>query len=446
MDQGVIKSQLNRFVDVKPNEFFALVMACMYFYLLLCAYYIIRPIRNEMVIQNGVDNIQWLLLFAAIVMILITPCFGWITSRFKTQQFLSYCTLFFAANLLIFFFLFNSHSGAGQSIWVARGFYVWVNVFNMFIISLFWSFMNDTFNKEQSRRLFAFIGAGGTAGALTGPLITTLLVEKVGLGYLLLISAIILSLTVVCIYRLSHWSHVSINDVSSKSVANSNSHQNSHEKKPVLKGGVFDGVLLTWRSPYLLGICAFVVVFAVMSTFLSIQLAETIERLFDDSTQRTKLFSQADLATNVLTLLFQISITSKLIQWIGYRSTLMLLPIGLTFGFLLIGFAPILAVMIALSVFNRAGKYAVLNPTSEMLFTILSREEKYKAKNFIDTAVVRSSNVLSSWIYAGVKTLEAGGLGIAMLGAGLGTLWMGISYWISGQYLQRSGDVKKAAK
>jgi len=405
MKQGVIKKQFSKIVDVKPNEFFALMTACLYFYLLLCAYYIIRPIRNEMVIQNGVDNIQWLLLFAAIVMILITPCFGWITSRFKTRQFLSYCTLFFAANLLLFFILFNnglSGNQTGQPIWVTRSFYVWVNVFNMFIISLFWSFMNDVFSKEQSRRLFAFVGAGGTAGALTGPLITTLLVERVGLGYLLLISAVILSLTIVCIYRLSRWSNVSNDGVET----------NKHNDNSSLKGGVFDGILLTLRSPYLLGVCAFVVVFAVMSTFLSIQLAETIERLFDDSTQRTKLFSQADLATNVLTLLFQISITSKLIKWIGYRSTLMLLPIGLTCGFLLIGFVPILAVMIGLSIFNRAGKYAVLNPTSEMLFTILSREEKYKAKNFIDT----------------------------MLGAALGTTWIAVSYWLSGQYLRRSGD------
>ena len=236
---------LGRFVDFKPNEFAALMMACLYFYLLLCAYYIIRPIRNEMVIQNGVDNIQWLLLAAAIVMVFITPCFGWITSRFKTRQFLSYCTFFFAANLMVFFLLFNnglSNGAASQSIWVTRGFYVWVNVFNMFIISLFWSFMNDTFSKEQSRRLFAFIGAGGTAGALTGPLITTLLVEQVGLGYLLLISAIILSLTVICIHQLSRWSNTSRHDVAERE-------ESGESEKTLLTGGVFDGVLLTWRTP-----------------------------------------------------------------------------------------------------------------------------------------------------------------------------------------------------
>ena len=182
-----IQSRLRVFLNLKAGEGVLLAFSGLYFYLLLCAYYIIRPIRNEMVIQNGVDNIQWLLMAAAGVMILITPIFGWLTSRFKTQQFLTICTVFFAVNLFVFAMLFQSNSDLTASIWVSRSFYVWVNVFNMFIISLFWSYMNDSFSPEQSKRLFSVIAAGGTAGALTGPLITVSLVESFGQGNLLFI-------------------------------------------------------------------------------------------------------------------------------------------------------------------------------------------------------------------------------------------------------------------
>ncbi len=424
---NMLKTTLEKLVNVKAGEIVALLTSCAYFYLLLCSYYIIRPIRNEMVIENGVANIQWLLLFAALVMLAIVPVFGWLTSHFKTRQFLAYCTLFFASNLFIFFLLFDQND-THRSIWISRGFYVWVNVFNMFIISLFWSFMNDVFSQTQSRRLFAFIAAGGTAGALTGPLITSLLVEKIGLGYLLLIAAIILSLTIVCINHLSHWQNPS----------NVNSKEQTDIQNKSIKGGVFDGIALILRSPYLLSICCFIILFALLSTFLSIQLAETIEHLFSDSAERTKLFSLADLATNVLTLLFQLSFTGKIINKFGYRTTLMLLPIGLTIGFLLLIFAPVLSVMIALSIFYRAGNYAIMKPTRAMLFTVVSRAEKYKAKNVIDTAVMRSGNVLSAWLYSGIQALGAGALGIAVIGSGLGFIWSGVSYWLGNQYRHKT--------
>ena len=182
-----ISQTLARFVTVKPQEITALLVSCGYFYLILCAYYIIRPIRSEMAIANGVENIQWLLLLTMLVLLAITPLFGWVTSRFKTRQFLSYCTLFFASHLVLFFFLFNVEQ---RTPIVTRAFFVWVNVFNMFIVSLFWSFMNDVYSQTQTKRLFAFIAAGGTAGALTGPIITTTLVQQLGLGPLLLLSLI----------------------------------------------------------------------------------------------------------------------------------------------------------------------------------------------------------------------------------------------------------------
>jgi len=422
-----IQSRLRVFLNLKAGEGVLLAFSGLYFYLLLCAYYIIRPIRNEMVIQNGVANIQWLLMAAAGVMILITPVFGWLTSRFKTQQFLTICTVFFALNLLIFAVLFQSNSDLTASIWVSRSFYVWVNVFNMFIISLFWSYMNDSFSPEQSKRLFSVIAAGGTAGALTGPLITVSLVESFGQGNLLFIAAGILSLTVICIFVIrAQIKPDSFNDDIHKDI-------NSNDK---LQGGILDGIKLTWQSAYLRKIAFFVITFAIISTFLAIELAAVIEQSFDSPEARTKLFSWADFAANSLTLILQIFLTGRLINWISYRYTLLILPTVFLLGFILIGFFPSIVGLIVLSILSRAGKYAILNPTSEMLFTIISREEKYKAKNFIDTAIVRSSNVLSSWLITLIKALGAGSVGVLAVGASLSVVWIYIANHLGNRYEQ----------
>lgn len=418
---------LNRVVSVKPTEIVALSIACAYFYLILCAYYIIRPIRTEMVIANGVANIQWLLIMTVLVLILITPIFGWVTTRFRTRQFLSYCTLFFASHLVMFYFLFDVEQ---RSVLVSRAFYVWVNVFNMFIVSLFWSFMNDVFGRDQSKRLFAFIAAGGTAGAISGPLITTLLVERLGLAPLLLISASLLSLSVLAVRWLTHWQN---NEY--KQGAQPHTVQNK-----ALKGSIWGGFLLIARSPYLIGICAFIVLYAASITFVEIQQATLVEKTFNDPTERTRLFSSVDLGVNVLALLFQLALTSHMIRWVGYRATLMLVPVGITIGFGLMASMPVLAVMIAVEVFRRAGDYAIMKPTREMLFSVVSREEKYKAKNFIDTAILRGGNAASAWAFTGIRSLGAGAAEIATISLSLGLAWCAVGYWLGGQFEQRKPD------
>ena len=413
---------------MKPAEVLALLIACLYFYLLLCAYYIIRPIRDEMVIANGVGNIQWLMLLTMLVLVSITPLFGWVTTRFRTRQFLSYCTLFFALHLVIFFFLFNVEE---RSIYVTRGFFVWVNVFNMFIVSLFWSFMNDVFTQVQAKRLFAFIAAGGTAGALSGPIITTTLVESIGLSYLLLISASVLACSVLTINWLVRWANPSMSaEQNSKSAPESN--------RTALKGSIWGGFTLIAKSPYLIGICLFIALYAISITFVQIQQAQLVGAAYTDPTERTKLFSQIDLAVNALTLILQIFITSKIIQWLGFRFTLLLIPLGVTLGFGLMAASPLLAVMIGMEIFRRSGDYAIMKPTREMLFSVVSREEKYKAKNFIDTAILRTGNTGSAWLFAGLRSLGASAASIGGISIALGAAWCATAYWLGSQYTKLS--------
>lgn len=420
------KQWLGRLVTVNTGEAGALAASFLYFYLLLCAYYIIRPIRDEMLIANGVDNVQWLLLITMAVMLAITPVFGWLTSRFRTREFLSYCTLFFAINLAGFYFLFG---GDNRPSIVTRAFFVWVNVFNMFIVSLFWSFMNDIFNQRQAKRLFAFIAAGGTAGALTGPVITTSLVEQVSLGHLLLISASVLSCTIVCITWLTRWENVD---------AIAPSPETREQKGEALSGSIWGGFTLIVRSPYLTGICLFIVLYAISITFVQIQQAQMIEASYTDPTQRTKLFSQIDFAANALTLVFQLFLTSRLIGAIGYRATLLLVPLGITVGFGVMAASPMLAIMIGVEVFRRSGDYAIMKPAREMLFSVVNREQKYKAKNFIDTAVLRTGNTSSAWLFAGIKSLGAGAATITGISLALGVAWCSVAFWLGGQFTKKT--------
>jgi len=416
---------LDRFVKVKPKEIIALLVSCGYFYLILCAYYIIRPIRSEMVIANGVDNIQWLMLMTVGVLMLITPVFGWVTTRFRTRQFLSYCTLFFAAQLVVFYFLFDVEQRSPN---VTRAFFVWVNVFNMFIVSLFWSFMNDVFSREQSKRLFAFIAAGGTAGAITGPIITTTLVNQLGLAPLLLISATVLALSVVCIVWLTRWPNAEFSqDDALHTVRNE-----------ALKGSIWGAFKLIFKSPYLLGICLFILLYAVSITFVEIQQAQLVARSFDDPTERTRLFSTVDFTVNVLALIFQLLLTSHMIRWLGFRTTLLILPVGITIGFGLMSSMPILAVMVGVEIFRRSGDYSILKPTREMLFSVVSREEKYKAKNFIDTTILRGGNAGSALAYSALKSLGLAGAGVAGVSVALGLAWCSTAFWLGGQFEKRS--------
>lgn len=429
MAQQTENSWITRLVSVKPAEIKALLVSGLYFYLVLCAYYIIRPIRDEMVIANGVQNIQWLMLLTMGVLLLIAPLFGWLTARYKTRQFLSIITLLFVVCLLLFFFGFNVGE---RSAMTTRAFFVWVNVFNMFIVSLFWSFINDVFSQLQARRLFAAIAAGGTAGALTGPLITAGLVQSIGLAYLLLISAAVLSCTLICIGWLSRWRNVEFDPQHSGQI-----HQLKNKK---LGGSIWGGLTLIIRSPYLGGICAFIVLYAISITFVQIRQAELIEAAYTDPQLRTKLFSQIDFAVNSLALLLQLFITSKLITWIGYRNTLLLIPAGITLGFALMAAAPLLGVMIGLEVFRRAGDYAIMKPTREMLFSVVSREEKYKAKNFIDTAVLRSGNTGSALLYAGLRSTGIAAAGVAGISLLLGMLWCTVAFWLGNQFSRKSAE------
>jgi AAA family ATP:ADP antiporter len=427
--QSRIHGLLLKSVQAEPAEVTALLWSFSYFFALLCGYYIVRPMRDEMGILGGVENLQWLFTGTLIAMSAAVPLFGWVSSRFPRRRFLPYVYGFFILVMLLFYLLMDERRTSPA---VARAFFIWASVFNLFVVSVFWSFMTDIYNNRQARRLFGFIAAGGTVGALAGPALTTLLVQPLGARNLLLVSALLLSWAILCIARLSAWSEAHpVNDRAADART-----ATTAADDPLLGGSIWAGITLVVRSPYLLGICLLMLLFTTLATFLYLMQAQIVRDAFGDSTQRTAVFAAIDLAVNGLTLMLQLFLTSRLIKWFGLAVVLALVPLLLAAGFALLGLAPVLLVLLLVQIIRRAGNYAIMRPAREMLYVVLTREEKYKAKNLIDTLVYRSGDALSAWVYAGMRSLGMSLTGVALVAVPLALLWAWIAFGLGRQQVK----------
>jgi AAA family ATP:ADP antiporter len=416
-------------VQAEPAEVTALLWSFSYFFALLCGYYIVRPMRDEMGILGGVENLQWLFTGTLIAMSAAVPLFGWVSSRFPRRRFLPYVYGFFILVMLLFYLLMDERRTSPA---VARAFFIWASVFNLFVVSVFWSFMADIYNNRQARRLFGFIAAGGTVGALAGPALTTLLVQPLGARNLLLVSALLLSWAIICIARLSAWSEAHPADDRTADDGTTTAAADD----PLLGGSIWAGITLVVRSPYLLGICLLMLLFTTLATFLYLMQAQIVRDTFGDSAQRTAVFAAIDLAVNGLTLMLQLFLTSRLIKWFGLAVVLALVPLLLAAGFALLGLAPVLLVLLLVQIIRRAGNYAIMRPAREMLYVVLTREEKYKAKNLIDTVVYRSGDALSAWVYAGMRSLGMSLTGVALVAVPLALLWAWIAFGLGRQQVK----------
>ncbi len=441
-----IRSTLLKTVQLEPGEGPALFWSFSYFFALLCSYYIIRPMRDEMGILGGVENLQWLFTGTLLAMTAGIPLFGWVSSRFPRQQFLPYVYVFFIVMLLLFYALMG---GDIAPTYIARTFFIWTSVFNLFVVSVFWSFMTDLYSNAQARRLFGFIAAGGTVGALTGPAITALLVQPIGTRNLLLLSALLLGWAIVCIVKLSAWSESK--NLKTKSADPDPLSPDSSDTPPsatpsstlktsttklnqeIIGGSIWAGIKMIVQSRYLLGICLLMLLFTTLATFLYFMQAQIIKDAFVDSAQRTAVFATIDFVVNALTLILQLFLTSRLIKWFGLAAVLAIIPLLLAVGFTVLGVAPVLAVLLVVQVIRRAGNYAVMRPVREMLYVVLNREEKYKAKNVIDTVVYRAGDAVSAWVYAGMRSLGLSLSAIAFIAVPVALFWAWIAYGLGRQ-------------
>ena len=409
---------LERVLALRPGEGQALAWSFAYFFCLLAGYYVLRPLRDEMGIAGGVRNLQWLFTATFVVMLAAVPLFGALVARLPRRQFIPLVYHFFVANIAIFWLLLTFDFARVE---VARVFFVWISVFNLFAVSVFWSFMADLFASEQGKRLFGFIAAGGSAGALVGPAMTIGLVGPLGPVNLLFVAAALLEFAVFCAWRLesaaARRSKLQGAAIEESGVAAAPAAPVSQSETKVLGGGWLAGIALMLRSPYLGGIALWVSLLSLAGTFLYLQQANIVAAASDDPAVRTRIFASIDFAIGMLTILVQCFATGRLIARFGVGAAAALLPLVFCLGFVVLALAPALLVVIAFQAVQRTANFAVSNPAREVLFTVLEREEKYKAKNVVDVVVFRGADALSAWLFAALR-----GAGIELATISLATV------------------------
>ena len=413
-----MKKLFTKIVDVKPEEIRALWLGFILFFVVLAGYYVIRPIRDN-IGATQFENLWWMFTVVLVAMIVANALFSMIVARMSRRKFIPIAYRFFILNLVIFFVLMQ-FMPPGKQPWVDGCFFVWVSVFNLFATAVFWGFMTDIFTNEQGKRLFGFIAVGGSLGGMLGPLITASLVHRVSTGVLLLICAGMLEVAAQSI----RFFPAEFHRHDSRSAGDA-----AAAEKPI--GGKFwDGVTHICKSPYLFGLFLFILLYTLTSTWTYFQQSELTKVGIVDKAARTAFFAKLDLSVNTLTLVLQIFLTGRLMKFLGVTVTLLFMPVLSLFGFAAMGLVPVLAVLAVFQVARRASTFAFMRPAREVLFTILRREDKYKAKSFIDTFGYRCGDQFGAWSYGGMQALGLGLSTISYIAVPVVACWCALGVWL----------------
>ena len=413
---------LPRLVLVDEGEAPALLWSALYFFLLLFGFYLLRPVREAIGIARGADKLPWLMTGTLLAMALVNPAFAALVSKLPRKRFIPLAYRFFALNMLAFFLAFRflpGHGGTG----LGYAFYIWLSVFNLFVVSVFWGLMSDLWSEVQGKRLFGFIATGGTLGAIAGAALTGVLTKGFAIGglavkvdplSLLLLSMLTLELAVRCVQRLAFIFQLD------------NVAHGTREPGP----GPLEGLRLIATSRYLQLICAYMLLFTITSTFLYLQQGAIVERAFSGTAARTAAFARIDLWVNVLTLVTQVFLTGRLITALGIPFVLAILPVLTLTGFGALWLWPTFGVMALFQVLRRGLHYAVDRPAREILYIPLGPEERYKSKPFIDTFVYRGGDLLGVWAPTALAALA---IPVGLAAVGCSGLWIGTSLVLGNQ-------------
>lgn len=422
----ILTQRLSRAIDARPGELLPALGGFALFFCLFAGYFMLRPIREAMGIAGGVNNLQWLFTATFVVMLIAVPLFAWLNSRVPRIHYIDWIYGFFCLNLLVFA---SAFALLDDNVWLARVFYVWISVYNLFVVSVAWSLMADVFDAPQARRLFAFIAAGASVGGLSGPALSALLMGALGEAGLMVLAALLLAAALLLKHYLMAWRERG-------GAGRPGARQTETPRRPV-PGNPFSGLTRVLGSPYLLGVSAFVVLLATVSTFLYFEQAHLVAELFPERSEQVRVFSAIDFCVQAGALIAQLFITGRVAQRLGIRVLLAGVPLLVCLGFIGLALAPTFAMLAALMIVRRIGEYAFVRPGREMLFAPLDAETKYKAKNFIDTVVYRAGDAVSGWAKSLLDLLGQGTLLVALVGAACAALW-GLLGWYLGGRADRS--------
>ncbi len=422
---GIAWCALRRMLDVQPEELPALGLCWLYILALLSAYYILRPIRDAAGIAGGVNQLPWLFTGTLVAMLAFNIPFAWLVRVLPRSRFIPITYRFFALNLLLFAAAMHWIDPA-YSVWVGRMFFVWLSVFNLFVVSVFWAMIVDVFNAEQGKRLFGFIAGGATVGAILGSSVVSVYADLVPAFALLMAAAVLLEVSVQCVGRLSRISRTL------------DRRPEGDKEQAAVGGGVLSGIRAALGSPYLLNVSLFLLLYALTSTLLYYQQASIAHDSFSDRRAQTQFFANVDLAVNVLTLLIQVFLTGRITRRLGVGRTLAILPAISTLGFAVLAAVPMLGSVVTYLVARRASNFALARPSREVLFTVVDREDRYKAKAFIDTFVYRLGDQAGIWLAAALTAWGWSFKAVSLVAVPLSVVWLANGLWLGRQQERRA--------
>jgi AAA family ATP:ADP antiporter len=408
-----------------------MLQAAAYGFSIMLAYYILRAVRDEIAAADrGNLQILWTVVF--FVMIVAVQAYSWIASRYPRGVFVPLANRFFIACLVGFWAALNVLPEA-TFVWIDRVFYVWTSVFALFVVTVFWGLVADCFTNEQAKRLFGFIAIGASVGGIAGSTVTAVLAEHVPVFTLLLIACAPL--------EVASWFAGMLH----KGFGTGDVHEAGEVDKP-LSGDALSGMKAVFRSPYLLGIAGFILLMTFASTILYFAQSDLVYATMTDRGERRAFLARIDLVVNVLTILFEVYLTARIIKWLGVAVTLAIVPVAVAGGFVALGVWPTLWTLVVVQVIYRAGRYGLTKPAREVLFTVVSREEKYKSKAFIDAAVYRGGDLVSGWIYAGLAFVGLTVGPIALVAAPAAALWAVIAVRVGHSGEERAAELDVAVE
>ncbi len=399
---------------IEAHELRAVLLSFCFVFIIMAAYYILRPVRDAMASDWTDTEVSFLWNINFFISCIVVAMYGIAVSRISFRWLVPSVYAFFALSFVAFYLGVAGLPAADRTL-IDKTFYVWVSIFSLFHISVFWSFMSDMWTKEQSGRLFAFIAAGASAGGLAGPLLPAAFATALGSDTLMLIAAAMLVFTIPLVLYLERLKVVDLG----------NEHVHADLSQARIGGNPFAGFKLFLTNPYLLGIGAFILLYTAIGSFVYFE-QKNLLAVYDRDT-RGQILAQVDLVVNALTFMIAMFATSRIVSKLGMPLTLALVPIFIAAGLLILAFAPILTVVLALQVARRAGNYGITRPAREMLFTGVDRETRFKAKPVIDVPVYRGGDAISGMAFAGLTDGLGLGLGaMAAVGAAIAAVWAAV--------------------
>ncbi|MDO6822884.1 NTP/NDP exchange transporter [Marinobacter sp. 1_MG-2023] len=417
--------------NLHRHEVLPVFVAVLYFFCVLTALMVLRPAREALGIQGGIDTVRWLFIGTAVVTLAVNPVFGWLVSKLPRRLFISATYLFFSASLLVFYGLMTLTPNV-IGVTTGQVFYVWFSVFNLFVTMVFWALMADRFSFEQGKRFFGLIAVGGTLGAIFGPWLAGRLAQPLGTPALLLVATGFLVLALISALVLTRL------QPHSPSQRHSPEDPLPVDEHARIGGSAWEGLRAVCRSRYLMGIAAYVVILAVMATFIYFTRLHMVAAMGESTDLRTTLFARIDLITQIATLVMQALVAGHLMKRLGVSVTLALLPLTAALGFVGLAMVGSFAALVVFEATFRAVQRSLMRPARETLYTVASREEKYKAKAFIDTFVYRSGDVVGAQTEGLLTRLGMGLAGIAAVAVPLALMWAVLAFWLGRSQKQKA--------